>query len=182
MQLHPLTVHQTNTQKVDSIIAANPGKSLVQLLNEKLINPDQKQQAENKPSVEAQIKSTTERLSHYKAFEDELHKRYTAEKDVTAKSHSEALEKVKEEAYSKAKSEAKEETRTHLLSLSRFLRAAAASRQSEDKVPEEGAFEGALLLVYGGDISAVDSILSLVNGDEAIVPKTDGTPSGFSCK
>lgn len=92
------------------------------------------------------------------------------------------MAKIKEEAYEQAQAEAKEESRVQLLALSRFLRAAAASRQADDKLPEEAAFEGALLLVYGGDISAVDSMQSLVNGDETIIPKVDGTPSGFSCK
>ena len=70
-----------------------------------------------------------------------------------------------------------------LLTLSRFLRAAAAKRSDgEDTAEENLAFEGALLLIYGGDNSAVQAMLKLIDGSEDIVPAVEGQPSNFTCK
>ena len=67
--------------------------------------------------------------------------------------------------------------------LSKFLRAAAAKRQGGDENSGENrAFEGALLLVYGGEVSAVVAMESLIAGSEEIVPTVDGAPSGFTCE
>jgi hypothetical protein len=76
----------------------------------------------------------------------------------------------------------KREAQTNLLSLSKFLRAAASKRQDGDETAEENrAFEGALLLVYGGDMSAVSAMTKLVEGSDDLVPTVEGTPSQFSC-
>jgi hypothetical protein len=62
-----------------------------------------------------------------------------------------------------------------LLTLSRFLRAAAARRQLEDDDSDlTKAFEGALLQVYGGDAAAVMAAEKLIDGTEDGVPSTDG--------
>ena len=176
-----LTRLQDNS-KIDQIIAANPGKSLNELLAEKKINADQKYRVENKPNVEASIKNVEERLTHYKKFEDELHQRYATEKKSTETTHSLALETAKEEAYQKGRAEAKEEFRANLLTLSRFLRAAAEVRQTEEKPVDSEAFEGALLLVYGGDETAVNSIERLFERSEEQIPSTSQIPSGYTCE
>lgn len=83
------------------------------------------------------------------------------------------------EAVAQGKTEAKE----NLLVLSKFLRAAAAKRQGGDETSAENrAFEGALLLVYGGEVAAVVAMESLIAGSEDKVPTVDGTPSGFTCE
>ena len=93
------------------------------------------------------------------------------------------MQKVKEAAIVEAVSEGKKEAKDNLLVLSKFLRAAAAKRQGGDETsPENRAFEGALLLVYGGEVGAVVAMESLIAGSEEKVPTVDQTPSDFTCK
>ena len=67
--------------------------------------------------------------------------------------------------------------------LSKFLRAAAAKRQGGDETsPENRAFEGALLLVYGGEAGAVAAMESLIAGSDEKVPTVDQVPSEYSCR
>lgn len=69
-----------------------------------------------------------------------------------------------------------------MLVLSKFLRAAAAKRQSGDDTSSENrAFEGALLLVYGGDAGAVVAMEKLIDGSENKVPSVDQEPLDFTC-
>ena len=97
--------------------------------------------------------------------------------------HGNELEKVKAAATAEAQAEAKKELKDNLLALSKFFRAAAAKRQDGDQTSGENkAFEGALLLVYGGDASAVMAMEKLVEGNEEMVPCVDGTTSEYSCK
>ena len=82
-----------------------------------------------------------------------------------------------------AAAESRTEVKDNLLILSKFLRAAAAKRQGGDETsPENRAFEGALLLVYGGEASAVVAMESLIHGSEDKVPTIESTPSDFSCR
>jgi hypothetical protein len=70
-----------------------------------------------------------------------------------------------------------------LLTLSRFLRAAAARRQLEDDDSDlTKAFEGALLQVYGGDAGAVMAAEKLIEGAEEGVPSTEGVVLGVTCR
>ncbi len=81
-----------------------------------------------------------------------------------------------------AKLAAKKEEKENMLVLSKFLRAAAAKRQSgEDTSNENRAFEGALLLVYGGDANAVVAMEKLIEGTEDKVPGVDQEPLDFTC-
>ena len=79
---------QSATQKVDSIIAANPGVSLDDLLASKKINADQKAQAERKPGLQAQLAQYEEQYTNYKKYGDELEAEFAREKEVLSKSHS----------------------------------------------------------------------------------------------
>ena len=74
--------------------------------------------------------------------------------------------------------------RKKLLVFSQFLRCAAHKRGDEDVADtDEGrAFEGALLLVYGGDQKAVDAAMNLVDGTDEQVPGIDGVPTPIKCK
>ena len=70
-----------------------------------------------------------------------------------------------------------------ILTLSRFLRAAAARRQLEDDDSDlTKAFEGALLQVYGGDATAVIAAEKLIEGAEDGVPSTEGVILSVTCK
>lgn len=147
------------------------------------INADQKAQAQKKPALQASLAQLEEQIAQYKQFDVEHQKRLSAEKAALETTHGDELEKVKAAATAEAKEEANRVTKESLLTLSKFLRAAAAKRQDGDENSEENrAFEGALLLVYGGDASAVMAIEKLVEGSEDKVPYVDGTISDFTCK
>ena len=83
-----------------------------------------------------------------------------------------------------AKAEGKKEAKDSLLVLSKFLRAAAAKRQDVDATNEEEnkAFEGALLLVYGGDANAVIAMEKLIEGSDEKVPTVHGDALEITCK
>ena len=176
-------MRQNATQKVDSIMAENPELSLDELLSSRKINTDQKAQAQKKPSLQASLTQFEEQLAQYKQFDEEYQKRIAAEKSALETSHKNELEKVRDAAVSEAQAEGKKESKDSLLILSKFLRAAAAKRQGGDETsPENRAFEGALLLVYGGDASAVAAMEKLILGTEDLVPTVDQTPSEFTCE
>ncbi len=81
-----------------------------------------------------------------------------------------------------AKAEGDNKSKDNLLVLSKFLRAAAAKRQGGDEnSPENRAFEGALLLVYGGELGAVTAMEKLISGNDEMVATVDGVPSDYSC-
>ncbi|RYO31537.1 hypothetical protein AA0111_g4757 [Alternaria arborescens] len=163
------------TQKVDSIIAANPGVSLDDLLASKKINADQKAQAERKPGLQAQLAQYEEQYTNYKKYGDELEAKFAREKEVLSKSHSSELETLRGTIKAEAQLEQQKIVKDKLLTLSRFLRAAAARRQLEDDDSDlTKAFEGALLQVYGGDAGAVMAAEKLIEGAEEGVPSTEG--------
>ena len=106
----------------------------------------------------------------------------SAEKSALETAHTDELQKVKEAAVADAVAEGKKEAKENLLVLSKFLRAAAAKRQGGDETsPENRAFEGALLLVYGGEVGAVVAMESLIAGSDEKVPTVDQIPSEFTC-
>lgn len=97
--------------------------------------------------------------------------------------HREELEKVKEVTTAEALEQGKKQANESLLVLSKFLRAAAAKRQNGDEYSSENrAFEGALLLVYGGEIGAVEAMEQLISGSDEKVPATDGKLSELTCE
>lgn len=174
---------QNATQRVDSIISENPDQTLDQLLEARKINPDQKAQAQKKPSLQASLAQLDEQVAQYKQFDEDYQKRLATEKAALASSHKDELDKVKEAATAEAKAESAKEAKDNLLVLSKFLRAAAAKRQGGDETsPENRAFEGALLLVYGGEAGAVAAMESLITGSDEKVPTVDQVPSEYTCK
>ncbi|KAI4261916.1 MAG: hypothetical protein L6R42_002897 [Xanthoria sp. 1 TBL-2021] len=171
------------TQRVDSIVAENPDQTLDQLLAARKINPDQKAQAQKKPSLQASLAQLEEQVAQYKQFDEDYQKRLATEKVALETSHKDELEKVKEAAIAEAKAESAKEAKDNLLVLSKFLRAAAAKRQGGDETsPENRAFEGALLLVYGGEAGAVAAMESLIAGSDEKVPTVDQVPSDYTYK
>jgi len=179
-----LTWHfQSATQKVDSIIAANPGVSLDDLLASKKINADQKAQAERKPGLQTQLAQYEEQYTNYKKYGDELEAKFAKEKEVLSKSHSSELETLRGTIKAEAALEQQKIVKEKLLTLSRFLRAAAARRQLEDDDSDlTKAFEGALLQVYGGDAGAVMAAEKLIEGAEEGVPSTEGVVLSVTCR
>lgn len=173
---------QNATQKVDSIIADNPGKTLDELVASRKINNDQKAQALKKPSLQASLAQLEEQIAQYKKFDQEYQTRIATEKAALETAHKEDLAKLKEASYAEAKMEANKEEKEKMLVLSKFLRAAAAKRQTgDDTSTESRAFEGALLLVYGGDASAVAAMEKLIEGSGDKVPATDQELLDFTC-
>jgi uncharacterized membrane protein YdfJ with MMPL/SSD domain len=163
------------TQKVDSIMAANPGVSLDDLVATRKINADQKAQAQKKPGLQAQLTQLEEQVAQYKKFDQEYQDKLVREKEIMQKSHSGELEALKATLKAEAVIEQKKAFREKVLTLSRFLRAAAARRQMEDDDSDlTKAFEGALLQVYGGDAIAVAAAEKLIEGAEEGVPSTEG--------
>ena len=149
----------------------------------KKINEDQKIQAQKKPGLQSSLAQFEEQIVQYKQVEDDHQKRMSVEKAALESSHKEQLEKVKEVAAAEAEAATKKDARDNLLILSKFLRAAAAKRQGGDENSAENrAFEGALLLVYGGEEQAVDAMESLIAGSDETVPTIDQVPSEFTCE
>ena len=173
---------QNATQKVDSIIAENPGVSLDELAASRKINADQKAQALRKPKLQAELAQLEEQIAQYKKFDQEYQEKHAREKELLQKSHSGELEALRETLKAEAAIEQKNVFREKILTLSRFLRAAAARRQLEDDNSElTKAFEGALLQVYGGDAVAVSAAEKLIEGADDGVPSTEGVLLSTTC-
>ena len=132
--------------------------------------------------MQASLVQFEEQLSQFKQFDEESQKRLAAEKSALETSHKEELDKAREASVAEAKAESQKESKDNLLILSKFLRAAAAKRQGGDEnSPENRAFEGALLLVYGGETGAVTAMEKLISGSDELVPTVDQIPSEFTC-
>lgn len=165
------------------MIEANPGASLDDLVASRKINADQKAQALKKPALQSQLAQLEEQIAHYKKFDQEYQQKIAQEKQILQQAHSEELEKLRESLKAEAVAEQRKAFRERFLTLSRFLRAAAARRQLEDDDSEiTKAFEGALLLVYGGDSGAVAAAEKLIAGSEDRVPSTEGVVLNVTCR
>ena len=175
---------QNAMTKVDSILAENPGVSLDDLVASRKINADQKAQALKKPQLQQQLTQLEEQLAHYKKFDQDYQQRLAAEKDKLEAAHKEELDKLREAVKSETLAQAHKAWKDRLLTFTRFLRAAAAQRQKEGDEDAErtAAFEGALLLVYGGDIGAVATAEKLIDGVEEPVQSTEGVDTTVTCK
>lgn len=169
-------------QKTDSIIEANPGVSLDDLVASRKLNADQKASAEKKPGLQAQRAQLEEQFGHFQKFGQEQDDKFAKEKEVLRKSHSSELAALRDTLKAEAVLEQKKLLKEKILTLSRFLRAAAARRQLEDDDSDlTKAFEGALLQVYGGDATAVLAAEKLIDGTDDGVPSTEGVVLSVSC-
>ena len=169
--------------KVDSIIKENPNLSLDDLVATRKINQDQKAQALKKPALQSSITQLEEQVAAYKKVEEDLKQRFQVEKQHLLESHEKELEEAKSAAKAEASGNSRNDIRQKLLVLSRFLRAAAARRQADDEDSDDSkAFEGVLLLLYGGDITAVDAAERLINGTEDMAPSTEGASLEVACE
>ncbi|KAF9887655.1 hypothetical protein FE257_009748 [Aspergillus nanangensis] len=163
------------TAKVDAIIAEHPGQSLDSLVAAKKINTDQKAQALKKPSLQASVVQLEDQIAHFKQFASQYEERLATQKAELEKAHQEELKALKEKATAEAGDVKKDDTRQQLLSLSKFLCAAAAMRRSGDETARETrAFEGILYQVYGGSSEAVDAMVKLIDGAEENIVSVEG--------
>lgn len=154
--------------KLDSIVSENPGKSLDQLVSSKLINADQKAQALKKPSLQAELTSLEEALTKAKEMDAQHQEALSRERDILKSEHAKELEELQQATETRVKLECEKSFRLHLLTFSRFLKAAAGRRgEGEEDLDLEGkAFEGVLSNVYTGDASAVEAIEKLIHGSD----------------
>jgi hypothetical protein len=161
-------VSQNLMHKLDATVADHPGKSLDELVSLKLINLDQKAQGLKKPSLKAELASLEEALARAKEMEAQHQEALAKERDLLKSQHIQELEELQEATETRVKLECEKDFRLHLLTFSRFLKAAAGRRsEGEEDLDLEGkAFEGVLSNVYTGDVSAVDAIEKLINGSD----------------
>lgn len=170
--------------KVDSIIAANPGVSLDDLVANRKINNDQKAQALKKPSLQASLTQFEEQITQYKKFDEEYQQRSASEKEQMKAAHSKDLDELRTSVKAEGATTSKQLLRGQLLTLSLFLRAAARRRAEEEAEisDETKAFEGVLLLLYGGDNDAVDAAAKLIEDATDGVPSTEGDILNVTCE
>lgn len=173
---------QNATAKTDAIIAENPGKSLDELVAEKLLNADQKAQALKKPALQAQVAQIEEQFAHFKVFAAQYEERLISQKAALEKAHEEELEAVRANAVADTTEAASRALRQQLLTISKFLCAAANSRRAGEESLESRALEGVLFQVYAGNQDAVSSMLKLINGADDKVPSVEGPDLEFSCE
>ncbi|KAL7911103.1 hypothetical protein GGI35DRAFT_446500 [Trichoderma velutinum] len=152
----------TNISKTDSLLSQHAGKSLDELVAEKILNTDQKTQIQKKPALQAALAQYEEQLTQYQKIHEQYQARAAADKAEWAKT----LEKAKEEAISEAKADSESSLKSKLLVLSQFLRLAAYRREEsqEPESDESQAIEGVLLAIYSGDDSAVSAMQKLIEG------------------
>lgn len=168
-------------EKLDKIQEEHPGQSLDDLVAAKKINNDQRTQGLRKPVLTGQREELNEQLKKYEKFVDEYEEKLVKQKDSLTATHTSAVEAIRAEVTQEVKKEMEIEFKRRLLTFTRFLKAAAGRRQTEDDSEEGKAFESVLCGVYAGDAAAVDCAESLVNGSGEKVPEYTG-PVNVSCE
>ncbi|CUS11326.1 unnamed protein product [Tuber aestivum] len=140
----------------------------------KIINADERNKIIGKPitlALHKELKECYENLLKASELED---KRLESEK-VEAQAR---LEKAVEEAKAEAQEEMDQAARAKILTVVKFLRLAGHRRNNKSgDEDEDEAIERVLVLVYGGDQSAIDTCLKLANGSEEPV---DGFQVSYS--
>lgn len=156
---------------------------LDELVLDKKINNDQKAQALKKPSLQAQVAQIEEQIAHYKQFAAYYEERLANQKAELEKAHQEELNAIREEPVAKSAVGSQDGLKKQLLSLSKFLCAAAAMRRSGDETSADShAFEGVLYQVYGGSQEAVSSMIKLVEGADEKIVSVEGAQLDLTCK
>ena len=175
---------QNSMAKVDQIIAEHPDLSLNDLVITKKINADQRAQAQKRPALQASLSQLEEQVTQYKKIDTEYQTRMASDRDTLTASHKSEVEQLRASLKKEAEAEARTTLRKNLLIFSQFLRAAAAKRVMEEdaNTEESKAFEGALLLVYGGDDKAVEAAENLIEGADEAVPSVEGQPLSVKCR
>lgn len=153
------------------------------MVTEKKINADQKAQVLKKPVLQASIAQIEEQIGHYKQFAAQYEARIEGQKAALEKLHQEELEAVRANAIADATESSARLLREQLLTLTKFLCAAANMRHSgETESLESRALEGVLFQVYGGNQKAVDSMVKLVEGADEKVIGVEGDALEMTCE
>lgn len=168
-------------EKLDKIQEENPGQSLDDLVAAKKINNDQRAQGLRKPILNAQRDEYSEQLKKYEKFVDDYEERLVKQRESLTSTNTTAVEAIRAEVTREVKKEMEIEFKRRLLTFTRFLKAAAGRRQTDEDSEESKAFESVLCGVYAGDAAAVDCAESLVNGSEEKVPEYTG-PVNVTCE
>ncbi|KAF2772283.1 hypothetical protein EJ03DRAFT_200865 [Teratosphaeria nubilosa] len=178
-QIRNINKRLTGLHKTDQMIDANPGVSLSELVAQRKINADQKAAAEKKPQLLAQREALEEQIKVFRSVHDDYQKQLERQKEDLTAQHEREREQLRHELRTAGATSSAGQLKEKLLVFSRFLRAAAAKRAIEEEAgtEENQAFEGALLLVYGGDDKAVSTAVSIIEGTEEQVPSIEGVPT-----
>ena len=183
-QMRAINKKLSGMAKTDAVIKENPNVSLDDLVAQRKLNQDQKASALKKPQLQAQLVALDEQVQQYKKFDADFQQQLQKQKSDLTSTHSEEIEKIKKEAQAEAAARSQAELKSKLLIFSQFLRAAAARRNAEEDSEEDEnrAFEGTLLLVYGGDQKAVETALNLIEGTDEQVTSIEGTLLPVKCR
>ncbi len=170
-----------SSAKADTVVAENPGVSIDDLVAQKKLNADQKAQVLKKPALQSQLSQLEEQLSTFRAFAYELEEKAAKEKLGLAEAHESEIAKVKEDATKDAEDIKTKAVEDGLRVIIQFLHAAASKRQVEDVESDEArAFEGALLLVYQGNDTALSTLKNLIYGTDDKVTDVQGEHLNFT--
>lgn len=154
----------------------------------KIINADQKAQHLKKPALLAQLGQLEEQYAQLKKIDSDFRLRLTTDKAEVTKTLTQKFEKEKTEAVQAATEASATDAEKHLhdslLTVSQFLRLAAARRADDQnsQLDENLALEGVLLQVYSGDENGVATMLKLVQGVEETTKSVTSDPLQTTCK
>lgn len=136
-----------------------------------------------KPALQASVVQYEDQIARYKEFAVHYEERLTTQKTEAEKAHKAELDAARATANADAGEAREKEFRTRLLSLSKFLCAAAAMRRSGDETSSESrAFEGVLYQVYGGSNEAVESMVKLIGGVDEKIVSVEGEQLDVTCE
>lgn len=175
---------------MDAILAENPGKSLDELVDSKIINADQKAQILKKPALQESVKSIEEQITQFEdyiKFYDAKREKQLLDLDALKAAHQAELTAqvatAREEAAASAREEAEKNFSERLLTFSRFLAAVAHRRTKEDlTTPISQAFEAVLVQVFHGTETAVSDANKLITGSQDKVHTISGESLDVTCK
>ena len=137
-----------------------------------------------KPQLQQQLVGFEEQLTQYRKMDADHQVQLAKQKEELTSQHQKEVEALKEDLHGQGKATEVLDLRSKLLTFTKFLRLAAAKRMiEEEKTTEEAlAFEGALLVVYGGDDNAVETAVNIIEGGDDFVPNTEGVPTTVKCE
>ncbi|KAI5841787.1 hypothetical protein DFP73DRAFT_528218 [Morchella snyderi] len=139
-----------------------------------LINADERSKIAGKPITSAVFKELNEIHDVLKKVAETEDKRVEEEKAEAEAKFAKAVAEAREQG----RQEGLEEATAKILTVVRFLRLAGYRRQAKSgNDQEDDAIERILVLVYGGDQSAVDVCMKLANGSDEKIDDFDVTYS-----
>ena len=182
-QIRNLNKKLSALSKSDAIVAENKGASLDELVAQKKLNSDQRAALQKKPQIQQQLASLEDQITQYRQFDADSQARLSKQKAELEDKHGKESAELREQLQASGVEASAKQLKEKLLIFSQFLRCAAAKRQEEERESAEAkAFEGALLLVYGGDDTAVETALKLIEGTDELVPGIEEEDLGIKCE